>query len=101
MKKTVNRSLKNLRSWQKGQSGNPGGRPKQKPILDALESAILADPKLLKDIAKKALKPAAAELEWFTEVRNMLDGKPEGGKPDGTPEDPVNFGLTVRFVDCE
>jgi hypothetical protein len=41
MKKTVKRqqgkhphSLANLVSWQPGQTGNPGGRPKKKPITD-------------------------------------------------------------------
>jgi hypothetical protein len=35
VKRTMNpRSLKNFRPWQKGESGNPGGRPR-KPISDA------------------------------------------------------------------
>lgn len=32
--------MKNLRLWQPGQSGNPGGRPKFKPFTDAMLAVI-------------------------------------------------------------
>jgi hypothetical protein len=32
---TQNNGLANLKSWQPGQSGNPGGRPKRKRITEA------------------------------------------------------------------
>jgi hypothetical protein len=32
----------NLQLWEKGQSGNPGGRPKWKPLTDALRKQLTA-----------------------------------------------------------
>jgi len=29
---------KNLKPWPKGVSGNPGGRPKRKPVTEALQA---------------------------------------------------------------
>ena len=39
-----NTEYPNLRPWRKGQSGNPRGRPKKKPVTEAIEE--LADEKL-------------------------------------------------------
>jgi hypothetical protein len=41
-------------------------------------------------IAENALKQAGRELEWFREVRDMLDGGQNASAP---------FALSVRFVD--
>jgi len=86
--------------WKKGQSGNPDGRPKQKPILEALREIIDAQPDIARKIAKNALQEAAHRLGWFTEIRDMLDGKPDG-KPTGSADDPVNLNLNVTFKDPE
>jgi hypothetical protein len=32
--------LENLKPWPKGVSGNPGGRPKKKPLTEAYQAAI-------------------------------------------------------------
>lgn len=37
------KSLENLRSWQPGESGNPRGRPKKRPITDEC-AQILSEP---------------------------------------------------------
>ena len=83
---------------QPGEVRNPGGRPKKKPILEAIEAAILADPLVVNKIAKQALTEAARSLGWFTAVRDMLDGKPDGSESDSKVS-PTDFNLDVRFVD--
>jgi hypothetical protein len=99
VKKTLNpRSLKNLRPWSKGESGNPGGRPKQKPMLDALHEALMDQPELLKKIALNALRQASCDHRFFCEIRDMLDGKP-GPKIESSDDAPLDFHLNVNFID--
>lgn len=73
--------------WKPGQSGNLDGRPKSKPIREAIEHVLEEHPQLLKRIALNAARQAAKSLGFFTEVRNMFDGKPvnEISGPDGAP----------------
>ena len=101
-KKTPNaRSLKNLRApWKKGESGNPGGRPKQKPVMEALQDALTDQPELLKKIALNALRRASYDPRFFCAIRDMLDGKP-GLKIEGWNDPPTNFELNVNFIDPE
>jgi hypothetical protein len=54
--------------------------------------------KLARKIAKHALTEAARSLGWFVEVRNMLDGKPDGRSTRLGKKTP-NFNFNVRFVD--
>ena len=67
----------------KGQSANPGGRPKTRPFYDALNMEIKAagkDHKKLRKIAKKLLDEAEkGELSAIREVADRLDGKPTQG----------------------
>jgi hypothetical protein len=69
-------------AFEKGQSGNPGGRPKEKPFRDALRAELAAlgadDPKALRGLARNLLKIAAGEdgLPAIKEVADRLDGKP-------------------------
>ena len=60
MKKRVNpRSLKNLRPWRKGHSGNPGGRPKNL-VSDASRDWLrIVDPKTGKTNAELVAKALA------------------------------------------
>ena len=44
-------SLKGLKPWKPGVSGNPGGKPKKRPITD--EYFALADIEIPKEICKK------------------------------------------------
>ena len=49
--------------FQKGRSGNPGGRPKEKPFADALRMEIKAageDHKALRAVARALLDKAGA-----------------------------------------
>lgn len=70
-------------AFSKGQSGNPGGRPKTKPFADALRMELAAldenDPKALRGLAKKLLTLAVEgdnTLAAIKEVADRLDGKP-------------------------
>ncbi len=47
--------VENLRPWQPGQSGNPGGRPKKKPITEELERPLDTDPSLFEGSFKSNL----------------------------------------------
>jgi hypothetical protein len=85
--------------FQPGKCPNPGGRPKEKPILESLREIIDANPALARQIAENALNSAASQLGWFQEVRDMLDGKLSDGTPSGSKDDPVNFDLNVKFID--
>jgi hypothetical protein len=75
-------------TWKTGQSGNPTGRPVNKPFLDALNRAIAQDDaKKLRAVAEKLLEKAADGQRWaIRELADRLDGKahqsiggPEGG----------------------
>ena len=82
MKKKVNpRSLSNLRHFKKGQSGNPGGRPKN-IISDASRDWLkLIDPRtgktnaelIAQALGKRALK---GETAAYCALRDTTEGKP-------------------------
>jgi hypothetical protein len=63
--------------WKPGQSGNPSGRPKRKPLTEALEK-IYSDPEecmaAARALAKKARKGSIAH---FQEAANRLEGRVE------------------------
>lgn len=67
-------------AFQKGQSGNPGGRPKEKPFADALRMEIAsagADKKALRAIARALIEKAqSGDLQAITVLADRLDGKP-------------------------
>ena len=94
--------------WRKGESGNPGGRPKRKIITEAyealLETKFPGDPKgrtyaqlLAEGQMKSAIKgktDAAREVTDRTEgpVSRIIE---VGGKDSG----PIEFNLNVKFRD--
>lgn len=67
----------------KGQSGNPGGRPKEKPFRDALRVELAAtgeDAKALRDIARALIgKAQDGDIQAIREIADRLDGKPTQG----------------------
>lgn len=70
-------------AFEKGQSGNPGGRPKDKPFREALRMELAAlkdeDPKALRGLARKLLTLASEgdnALPAIKEIADRLDGKP-------------------------
>ena len=67
-------------AFEKGKSGNPGGRKKEKPFADALRLELASageDSKALRAIARKVIKRAeAGDLAAATFIADRLDGKP-------------------------
>lgn len=82
-------------AFEKGQSGNPGGRPKDKPFRDALRQELAAlgddDPRTLRRLARKLLESASGgdnSLAAIKEVADRLDGKPAQAIIGGDEDDP-------------
>ncbi len=60
--------------WKPGQSGNPGGRPKWKPITEALQHLVDVD--VAAAIASKMLvRAGAGDVSAFNAVMDRLEGK--------------------------
>lgn len=87
-------------AFEKGKSGNPGGRPKEKPFRDALRAELAAldqdDPKALRGLARNLLKIAAGDdgLPAIKEIADRLDGKPAQAIENGENGD---FAITVTW----
>lgn len=84
-------------AFTKGKSGNPGGRSKEKPFLDALRLEIAAagkDQFALRKVAAQMLKRAmAGDLAAATFIADRLDGKPvQAVANDG--DDPFEVAVT-------
>jgi Family of unknown function (DUF5681) len=64
-------------AWQKGQSGNPGGNLKEKPITDKLRLALKQnDEKALDAMIRNIVSQAMAGTPWAVEfVTDRLEGK--------------------------
>lgn len=82
-------------AFEKGQSGNPQGRAKDKPFRDALRMELAAlgedDPKTLRGLARKLLASAAEgdnTLAAIKEIADRLDGKPAQAIIGGEDDDP-------------
>jgi len=75
--------------FKPGQSGNPGGRPKETPITDALRQA-LSDPAELERFISAVIKKAKkGDVKAFQAVSDRIEGKPAQalnlGGADGGP----------------
>lgn len=89
--------------FEKGQSGNPGGRPKQKPFLEALRMEMLAAekgqacealPGSLRWNARKLLEQG--DISSIKELADRLDGKVPQGVIGGD-EDDAPLSIVVRI----
>jgi hypothetical protein len=68
-------------AFKKGETGNPGGRPKEKAFTDALRLELLRESKdkrkKLNVIAEKLVECAMNGESWaIQQVADRLDGKP-------------------------
>ncbi len=83
---------KNL--WKPGQSGNPSGRPKKKPITELYEE-ILNDPeemsKLRESIVKMLRKGNMATVLHLREMTDRVEGK---------VTQPITADVTVNLADA-
>jgi Family of unknown function (DUF5681) len=64
--------------FKKGQSGNPGGRPKSKPFKEALEAVLKAagpDADLLAIARALCGQGLAGNVQGIREIADRLDGK--------------------------
>jgi hypothetical protein len=97
-----NKGWDNLRPWQPGQSGNPGGRPKKKLIDEALAELLEAqDSAEAGELAKVLLAKAKdGDVRAAQLIAERTQGKPNQkveltGKDGGA----IDTTLRVEFVD--
>jgi hypothetical protein len=96
-----------LKPFPKGVSGNPGGRPKSKPLSEVLEY-LLEEPaprgkgKTWADVIVDALirRAAKGDTRAFREIANRTDGKPHQAMAVdlGADGEPIQNRITVCFV---
>src|SRR5215467_9049493 len=67
----------NLKPWQPGQSGNPGGRPKKRPITELYEQ-LLQDGAMVKAIRAAILKNIRAGKTAFVPLLREMADRVEG-----------------------
>jgi hypothetical protein len=84
--KPSERNLANLVKWEPGQSGNPSGRPKKKPITDRYER-IVGDAIALAP-ARQAIK---GETGAAREIREVLEGRATTQDLGGRGNSPVTI----------
>lgn len=65
-------------SWPKGISGNPSGRPKDKPITEALRRKLLEnDAKALNTLINVwVAKAQSGDIQAIKEITDRIEGKP-------------------------
>src|SRR5437660_9838605 len=101
------KSLKNLRSWQKGESGNPGGRPKRL-LTEAYQAQLSRTKKrdrqrrtyaeLIADAQiRKALKGNTMAAR---EIADRVEGK-AGQAIELSVETPSKLNVRVHFVESD
>ena len=65
-------TVRNLRSWKPGQSGNPGGRPKG--VARAFRDALGGPPAVFAQVLLEiAIDPTARNADRITAAREILD----------------------------
>lgn len=85
--------LANLRPFQPGQSGNPTGRPKRKPVTEAL----------LAELAKPHGRNGATKLEAMVTrlVKTVISGKPREAVEAAKLIMTYTDGLPVQMVEVD
>lgn len=71
-----NPKIENLRPWKPGVSGNPKGRPPEKPMKAALDAAAESDPDLIADLIRVGIVQAKnGDFRYWKEIWDRFDGK--------------------------
>jgi hypothetical protein len=88
-------------AFRKGQSGNPGGRPKQKEFRDALNLALKradGDKRFLNRVAESLVaKAVAGDVSAIREIADRIDGKPAQAVT-GEDGGPLQHTLAVSWL---
>ncbi len=75
--------------WKPGQSGNPGGRPKWKPLTEALHALLEEEPALNKELIKAwVVKAGRGDVSAANMLWDRLEGKVTqtvGGSSETSP----------------
>jgi hypothetical protein len=80
--------------WQAGQSGNPSGRPKKKPVTEMYER-ILSDPKNLAAIEQATVRALLkGNMAMVLQLREMTD------RVEGKVTQPIEADITVNLADA-
>lgn len=82
------------RKWKPGESGNPGGRPKKKPITELYEK-MLSDPDFT-DLIKGAITRAVRKgnMAMVLQVKEMTD------RVEGKVSQPIEADVSVKLADA-
>jgi hypothetical protein len=89
-----NKGHENLRPWKPGQSGNPSGRPKKKPITEMYER-ILNDPEIvqaIEDAVSKSLRKG--NMAMVLQLKEMAD------RTEGKVTQPIEADISVNLADA-
>lgn len=80
--------------WEKGQSGNPSGRPKKKPITEMYER-LLANPENLAAIEAATMKALRnGNMAMVLQLREITD------RVEGKITQPIEADITVNLADA-
>lgn len=82
------------RKWKPGESGNPNGRPRKKPITELYER-ILSDPENLAQIERAVTKALSkGQMAMVLQLREMTD------RIEGKVMQPIEADITVNLADA-
>lgn len=85
--------------FKPGQSGNPDGRPKSKPLTDALLKILRENPLEAQKIARAMLKKVrAGSVKHFTAIADRIEGKPVQPIEGTGGEDGKTLEMTVNVI---
>ena len=88
----------NLKPWPKGQSGNPGGRPKRDVASEIAQAIFEQDAEAILAVFSKALKKGDSRV--FTALADRAYGKAKKSvEHSGEDGGPIQTSISVLFVE--